>query len=172
MKTTVNVEALLKEMGLTECRPLSPTTLASVPVKDRNTLIAGDVIAFDIEDNEHPGSVAACEREVDAKKGTVARSFLVSLTRAGKTTKMELTSSTLLRFVLVTDPETGEQKSMPQCAWTAGFRKEMRGLMFEDICRKMLNRTLTVEAATPAQRKKYQSDELEDTIAYTFVEQA
>lgn len=172
MKTTVNVEALLKEMGLTNSRPVSNTTLASVPVKDRNTLIAGDVIAFDLEDTARPGCVAASERDVDVEKGTVTRNFIVSLTRAGKTTKMELSQSSLLRFVLVTDTETGEQKSMPQCAWTAGFRKEIRGLSFADICHKLLGRTLTVEAATPAQRKKYQSDELEDTIAYTFVEQA
>ena len=172
MKKTVNVETLLQEMGLTNCRPVTDTTLASVPVKDRTTLIAGDIIAFDIEDNKRPGSVAACQRDVDAEKGTVARSFLVNLTRAGKTTTMELSQSALLRFVLVTDAETGEQKSRPQCDWTAGFRKEIRGLQFGDICRKLLGRTLTVEAATPAQRKKYQSDELEDTIAYTFVEQA
>lgn len=172
MKTTVNVEALLKEMGLTNSRPVSDTTLASVPVKDRNTLIAGDIIAFDIEDANRPGAVAASERDVDVEKGTVTRSFIVSLTRAGKTTKMELAQSTLLRFVLITNAETGEQKSMPQCDWTAGFRKEIRGLSFADICQMLLGRTLTVESATPAQRKKYQSEELENTIAYTFVEKA
>lgn len=144
------------EKGL---NPMSEAVSTSTPIRSGRQLVAGDVIVFDVTDEN--GKVLAGEQPIQGSEN-VAK--VIACHRNGKLSTMNF--GELIRYVYAS---ADAEKQTPACPVCEDNFKNWRGMTMSEILADLKGKSYKVEERINAFRRKFGTDEKEATTAAFIV---